>query len=182
MRRRGKKALVVGTTGHRLRRRSLIGELRRNIPVVCAPNFNRCEHPVLADAKGCGDFRPRVRSRGRGDASPLEEGFPQRHGEDAGRDSGPGPQTSATTRYPARPFGLVCARDRRGDRHSLGARGGRGGRPHGHFRRPGERVELTHKAPPRETFARTAPLRAAKWVVLADAPGLYDMQDVLGLK
>ena len=44
----------------------------------------------------------------------------------------------------------------------------------------GERVELTHKASTRETFANGA-LRAAEWVV-GQKPGLYDMQDVLGLK
>ena len=44
----------------------------------------------------------------------------------------------------------------------------------------GERVELTHKASSRETFANGA-LRAAQWVV-GRAPGIYDMQDVLGLK
>jgi 4-hydroxy-tetrahydrodipicolinate reductase len=44
----------------------------------------------------------------------------------------------------------------------------------------GERVEITHKAESRATFANGA-LRAARW--LADKPvGLYDMQDVLGLR
>ena len=44
----------------------------------------------------------------------------------------------------------------------------------------GERVELTHKASSRDTFAKGA-LRAALW--LKDrTPGLYDMQDVLGLR
>jgi 4-hydroxy-tetrahydrodipicolinate reductase len=44
----------------------------------------------------------------------------------------------------------------------------------------GERVELTHRATSREQFARGA-LRAARWVI-ARSPGLYDMQDVLGLR
>jgi 4-hydroxy-tetrahydrodipicolinate reductase len=44
----------------------------------------------------------------------------------------------------------------------------------------GERIEITHKASSRDTFARGA-LKAALW--LAGKPaGLYDMQDVLGLK
>jgi 4-hydroxy-tetrahydrodipicolinate reductase len=44
----------------------------------------------------------------------------------------------------------------------------------------GERIEITHRASSRDTFARGA-LRAALW--LQDKkPGLYDMQDVLGLK
>jgi 4-hydroxy-tetrahydrodipicolinate reductase len=44
----------------------------------------------------------------------------------------------------------------------------------------GERLELAHKASDRAIFARGA-LRAAQWVV-AQKPGVYDMQDVLGLK
>lgn len=44
----------------------------------------------------------------------------------------------------------------------------------------GERVELTHKAGDRAIFARGA-LRAAQWVI-HQPPGVYDMQDVLGLK
>lgn len=44
----------------------------------------------------------------------------------------------------------------------------------------GERVELTHRAHSRETFARGA-LRAAAWV-LGRKAGLYDMQDVLGFR
>lgn len=44
----------------------------------------------------------------------------------------------------------------------------------------GERLELTHKASDRGIFARGA-IRAAQWVVTRPA-GVYDMQDVLGLK
>jgi 4-hydroxy-tetrahydrodipicolinate reductase len=44
----------------------------------------------------------------------------------------------------------------------------------------GERVELTHKASSRATFALGA-LRAAKFLKVKQA-GLYDMRDVLGLK
>lgn len=44
----------------------------------------------------------------------------------------------------------------------------------------GERIEITHKASSRDTFARGA-LKAASWVH-GKIPGLYDMQDVLGLK
>jgi 4-hydroxy-tetrahydrodipicolinate reductase len=48
------------------------------------------------------------------------------------------------------------------------------------FAAPGERLELTHKASSRETFAGGA-LRAAQWVV-GKKPGVYDMQDVLALR
>jgi 4-hydroxy-tetrahydrodipicolinate reductase len=44
----------------------------------------------------------------------------------------------------------------------------------------GERLEITHRASSRETFARGA-VRAAEWLRERD-PGLYDMQDVLGLR
>lgn len=44
----------------------------------------------------------------------------------------------------------------------------------------GERIEITHKASSRDTFARGA-LKAALWIA-GKSPGLYDMQDVLGLK
>jgi 4-hydroxy-tetrahydrodipicolinate reductase len=44
----------------------------------------------------------------------------------------------------------------------------------------GERIELTHRAHSRDNFARGA-LRAALWVV-QQPPGLYDMQNVLGIK
>ena len=43
----------------------------------------------------------------------------------------------------------------------------------------GERLELTHRAHNRDTFARGA-LRAARWIGVRP-PGLYSMQDVLGL-
>jgi 4-hydroxy-tetrahydrodipicolinate reductase len=44
----------------------------------------------------------------------------------------------------------------------------------------GERLEIIHRAHSRDNFARGA-IRAAAWVVQQPA-GLYDMQDVLGLK
>lgn len=47
------------------------------------------------------------------------------------------------------------------------------------FATDGERVEVTHKASSRMTFAKGA-IRAAKWLQARDK-GLYDMRDVLGL-
>ena len=44
----------------------------------------------------------------------------------------------------------------------------------------GERLEVTHRAHSRDNFARGA-VRAARWVV-GQKPGLYDMQNVLGIK
>lgn len=48
------------------------------------------------------------------------------------------------------------------------------------FAATGERVELTHRATSRQTFAAGA-LRALRWAA-RQSPGLYDMQDVLGLR
>jgi 4-hydroxy-tetrahydrodipicolinate reductase len=48
------------------------------------------------------------------------------------------------------------------------------------FASEAERIEFTHKAQSREMFARGA-VRAALWA-RGRKPGLYDMQDVLGLK
>lgn len=47
------------------------------------------------------------------------------------------------------------------------------------FNGPGESLELTHRAADREIFAAGA-LRAAKWIT-NKPPGLYSMQNVLGL-
>jgi 4-hydroxy-tetrahydrodipicolinate reductase len=44
----------------------------------------------------------------------------------------------------------------------------------------GERVEITHKASSRMTFAKGA-VRAARWVMSHDN-GVFDMQDVLNLR
>ena len=48
------------------------------------------------------------------------------------------------------------------------------------FASEGERVEITHKASSRMTFASGA-ARAASWLAQHDT-GLFDMQDVLGLR
>jgi len=49
-----------------------------------------------------------------------------------------------------------------------------------YFLADGERLELTHRATSRDNFARGA-IRAARFVA-GKAPGLYDMQDVLGFR
>ena len=76
--------------------------------------------------------------------------------------------------------GLVGARTK----HEIGMHSLRGGDVVGDhtviFAIDGERVELTHKASSRDTFVKGA-LRAVEFLHNAQ-PGLYDMQDVLGLK
>jgi 4-hydroxy-tetrahydrodipicolinate reductase len=70
------------------------------------------------------------------------------------------------------------------DRHAIGFETIRAGDIVGDhtvlFAADGERVEITHKASSRMTFA-TGAARAAGWLVSQPA-GLYDMQDVLGLR
>lgn len=76
--------------------------------------------------------------------------------------------------------GMVGARTRR----EIGMHALRGGDVVGDhtvmFATGGERVELTHKASSRDTFAKGA-LRAVRFLANAK-PGLYDMQQVLNLK
>lgn len=76
--------------------------------------------------------------------------------------------------------GIVGARPQR----QIGMHAVRGGDVVGDhtvsFIGPGERVELVHRAHNRDNFARGS-LVAARFAVKA-GPGLYDMQDVLGLK
>ncbi|MEA3363995.1 MAG: 4-hydroxy-tetrahydrodipicolinate reductase [Candidatus Hydrogenedentes bacterium] len=76
--------------------------------------------------------------------------------------------------------GMVGARPR----NQIGVHAIRGGDVVGEhtvsFIGQGERIELTHKAHNRDNFARGA-LVAARFVMKCE-PGLYDMQDVLGLK
>ncbi len=77
-------------------------------------------------------------------------------------------------------FGNVGARTKR----EVGMHAVRGGDVVGDhtviYAAAGERVELTHKAGSRDTFANGA-IRAAKWL-RRQPHGLYDMQDVLGLR
>jgi len=78
-----------------------------------------------------------------------------------GREGHTGPRNPSTIG-----FATVRAGDIVGDHTAL-------------FATDGERVEITHKASSRMTFAAGA-VRAAVWV--NGKTGLYDMQDVLGLK
>jgi len=48
------------------------------------------------------------------------------------------------------------------------------------FTLPGERIELTHRASSRVNFAKGA-IKAARWATQQQKPGLYSMQQVLGL-
>jgi 4-hydroxy-tetrahydrodipicolinate reductase len=176
-----RKAIVIGTTGHSSEDRSHITGFSSQIPMVLSSNFSTGVNTLFwltrkaAEILGPGFdleiiemHHRQKRDAPSGTARTLAEILAQvrqqqlddvlRHG----RDGIVGERTSAE-------IGMHSVRggDVVGDHTVI-------------FASTGERVELTHKASSRETFADGA-LRAAEWVV-TQKPGLYDMQDVLGLK
>lgn len=172
--------LVIGTTGHDATVREEIGRAAASIPIVMAPNMSlgvnllfrlaelaaralgpgydaeivEAHHRHKVDApSGTALGLGRAVALGRGRT--LEElAVHARHGS-----TGPRPEGAIG-------FAVIRGGDIVGDHRLL-------------FAGPGERVELTHRAEDRSAFARGA-LEAARWVT-GRAPGLYSMQDVLGL-
>ena len=176
-----KKALVIGTTGHSDSEKSVIANRKSQIPMVWASNYSTGVNTLFwltrkaAEILGP-DFDLEVtemhhrlkKDAPSGTAKSLAEILAQvrhlQYNEAArhGRDGIVGERTQA----------------------EIGVHSIRGGDVVGDhtviFANNGERLELTHKASSRDTFANGA-LRAAAWVI-TQKPGLYDMQDVLGLK
>lgn len=176
---RGARA-VVGTTGFTPAQRAEIAELACRTAIVLAPNMSvgvTVALKLLADmAKALGDdydveitevhhrFKKDAPS---GTALRMAEVVAGALGRDLaktavyGRQGMPGERTR-------KEIGVFSLRsgDVVGD-HTVS------------FGGLGERLELTHKAHTRDTFARGA-LRAARWVAPRPA-GLYSMQDVLGI-
>ena len=176
-----KKALVIGTTGHNDTEVFEISKAKTHIPMVWASNYSTGVNTLFwltrkaAEILGP-DFDLEVvemhhrlkRDAPSGTAKSLAEILAQvRH-----------LQYAAAARHGRN--GIVGERTKT----EIGVHSIRGGDVVGDhtviFANAGERVELTHKASSRDTFANGA-LRAAAWVV-NQKPGLYDMQDVLGLK
>jgi len=175
------KALIIGTTGHTEAEKAQITTCNTTIPMVWASNYSTGVNTLFwLTRKAVEILGPNF------DLEVVE--MHHRHKKDA-------PSGTATTLLEilasARKLQLKQAlRHGRegivGERTSseIGIHAVRGGDVVGDhtviFAADGERVELTHKASSRETFANGA-LRAALWVV-KQKPGIYDMQDVLGLK
>jgi len=174
-------ALVIGTTGFAAEQKNDLRTAARRIPLVLAPNMSvgvNVLFRLVAEA-----------ARALGSAYEVEiVEMHHRHKRDA---------PSGTARTLAEILAQVRQQQLEtvlrhgrtgivGERTAaeIGMHSVRGGDVVGDhtviFAGAGERVELTHKASSRETFANGA-LRAAQWVV-SQKPGLYDMQDVLGLK
>lgn len=175
------KALVLGTTGHSETERGAILSHLVSIPAVWSSNYSTGVNALFwltrraAEILGPGfdlevvEMHHRLkRDAPSGTATSLLEILGEvrrielkeslRHG----RVGVPGPRSQSEIGIHALRAGDVV-----GDHTVI-------------FAGLGERVELTHKASNRNTFAEGA-LRAAQWVI-GRPPGRYDMQDVLGLR
>jgi 4-hydroxy-tetrahydrodipicolinate reductase len=168
--------LVIGTTGHSAEQRHLLETAARTIPLVLASNFSVGVNALFSLAEKA--------------AKILGQGFDVEIVETHHRKKKDAPSGTAKTlaeilqrtrdlailRHGRE--GIVGARDK----SEIGIHSVRGGDVVGDhtviFAGDGERLELTHRASSRETFARGA-LRAARWVI-GKPPGLYTMADVLG--
>jgi len=175
------KRLVIGTTGLDAAGRDQIAAAGADIGIVFAPNMsvgvNLCFKLLELAARVMGEDADieivEAHHRHKVDAP---SGTALRMGEVIAQTLGRNLAEVA-----------VCGREGRTgerDRRTIGFATIRAGDVVGEhavwFATEGERVEITHKASSRMTFARGA-VRAAQW--LAGQPaGLYDMQDVLGLR
>jgi 4-hydroxy-tetrahydrodipicolinate reductase len=175
------KPIVIGSTGFSKDQLETVRNYVQNIPCVLSPNMsvgvNVC-FKVLADiAKTLGhDFDMEIVESHHRMKKDAPSGTAIRMGEVLAGALG-------------RDFRQVANYHREGvtgerTKDEIGMQTIRGGDIVGehtvYFIGMGERIELTHRAHTRDMFARGA-VRAAKWVV-GKKPGLYDMQDVLGLK
>ena len=175
------KALVIGTTGHTAEERKAIEAAAQTIPLVFAPNFsvgvNLLFYLTQIAAETLGEnYDQEVVEMHHRQKLDAPSGTARRLGEILAKASGGAYDDLALHGR----HGDVGARPKR----VIGMHALRGGDVVGdhtvHFANIGERLELTHRASSRDTFASGA-LRAAQWV-RAQKPGLYSMQDVLGLK
>ena len=175
------KTLVIGTTGHTTEERKAIDEVAQRIPIVFAPNYsigvNLLFYLTQLAAETLGEnYDQEVVEMHHHLKIDSPSGTARRLGEILAKAAG-GTYEEMTTHGR---HGDVGKRPKR----QIGMHALRGGDVVGdhtvHFANIGERIELTHRASSRDTFASGA-LRAAQWV-RGQKPGLYSMQDVLGLK
>jgi len=178
---RAGRSLVIGTTGFDAAGRAAIEAASRHLPIVMAPNFavgvNLCFKLIEMAARILGDdadvevieahHRNKIDAPS-GTAVRMGEILAATLGRDLaqsavyGRHGVTGPRDRGTIG-----FETIRAGDIVGDHTVL-------------FAATGERIEITHRASSRANFANGA-VRAVQW--LANRPaGLYDMQDVLGLR
>ena len=178
---KNKKSIIIGTTGHSAEEKNKITALKAQIPMVMATNFSTGVNTLFWLTRKAAEI--------------LGPNFDLEVVEMHHRLKKDAPSGTATTLLEiladVRKLQLETAlrHGRKGivgerTQNEIGIHAIRGGDVVGDhtviFANNGERVELTHKASNRDTFANGA-LRAAQWLVQQKA-GLYDMQDVLGLK
>ena len=175
-------ALVIGTTGHSDEEKAAINDASQSIPIVCAPNFSVGVNTLFwltrraARILGNDQFDIEVTEMHHrhkidapsGTARRLLEILNEETSTSYDEDVSHG-RVGITGERPSDQIGMHTLRggDVVGDHTVI-------------FAADGERVELTHKASSRMTFASGA-LQAALWLK-SKGPGLYDMQDVLGLR
>ncbi|MDH5389452.1 MAG: 4-hydroxy-tetrahydrodipicolinate reductase [Gammaproteobacteria bacterium] len=175
------KGIVIGTTGFSDEQKQHISEAAKHISVMFAPNMsvgvNLCFKLLDMAARVLGDDVDieiiEAHHRHKVDAP---SGTALRMGEVVADALGRNLEECAV-------YGREGISGER-DRKTIGFETIRAGDIVGDhtvmFAAEGERVEITHKASSRMTFANGA-VRAAIWLQDQEA-GLYDMQDVLGLR
>ena len=175
------RALVIGTTGFSDEQVELIEKAGQNIPVVLAPNtsvgVNLMFKLLEITSKAIGDYTDIEifeahhrfkKDAPSGTAVKMGQVIADTLGRDLNKVAVYGREGITEERKPDTiGFATVRAGDIVGEHTAF-------------FADLGERLEITHKASSRMTFALGA-MRAAFWLSEADN-GFYDMQDVLGLK
>ncbi|MDD5034541.1 MAG: 4-hydroxy-tetrahydrodipicolinate reductase [Methylococcaceae bacterium] len=179
--RRHGKRLIIGTTGFNAEQRSQIEQAAASSAVVLAPNFsvgvNLAFKLLEMAARVMGDYSDieiiEAHHRHKVDAP---SGTALAMGETVAKVLGRNLKDCAV--YGRE--GVTGARDRKTIGFATLRAGDIVGEHTVMFADEGERVEISHKASSRMTFAKGA-VRAALWLVDKER-GLFDMQDVLGLK
>ena len=157
-----RKPLVIGTTGHSQEQRRLIEKSAQSLPVVFTSNFSIGVNVLFRLARKA--------------AEQLASDFDAEIIETHHKMKKDAPSGTAKTLAEV----LKAAKKTRSEIQIQSIREGDVVGEHTViFSGPSERLELTHRAVSREIFARGA-VRAAKWII-GKPPGLYSMQDVLGL-
>lgn len=176
-----KKALVIGTTGFSDEQVQVIKQAGKKIPLILAPNtsvgVNLMFKLLEVTAKAIGDYTDieifEAHHRFKKDApSGTAVKMGQVIADSLGRD------LNKVAVYGRE--GITEERDKETIGFATVRAGDIVGEHTAYFADLGERLEITHKASSRMTFALGA-MRAAFWLSEADS-GFYDMQDVLGLK
>ena len=175
------KALVIGTTGFDDAQVETIKQAGQHMPVLLAPNtsvgVNLLFKLLEITAKAIGDYTDieifEAHHRFKKDApSGTAMKMGQVIAETLGRDLN---ECAVYGRE-----GITEERDNKTIGFATVRAGDIVGEHTAFFADLGERLEITHKASSRMTFAQGA-MRAALWLAEAEH-GYYDMQDVLGLK